>query len=411
MHELLTERPDLFEPNNQMSFYLTLNKVDENKLKDSIYKTYLLHEVTHSKIIFENEKAYYIKQEKTNNTVVITNEDWLSILKREEKKSFDLKNGEMMRCFIIPSQHKTHLYIFAHHLVGDGKAIMCFIEDLMHVYNDEYREEVPLQLITKRDLQNKPLKTIAKIYASFCNLRWKLFYHKNYTWNDYDKLHLDYWGKNKSQISYHTFTKEETTKLLQKAKALNISMNSLIASCFVGIDNNKHSVGMITSVREKGNRTMANLISGVSSTQQFDANLTFEENAKLVHEKAKESIKKYQYFVITFLSNFHPSIIDGILLHAHNQNNHLLLNEISRLMGYKGNFTRDIGITNLTVLDVPKQVGNMYVDNIVVVAPLISYTRKVICASTFDGKLTLSIHDMNQQTDFLKRGIRLLKGK
>ena len=168
---------------------------------------------------------------------------------------------------------------------------------------------------------------------------------------------------------------------------------------------------MITSVREKGNRTMANLISGVSSTQQFDANLTFEENAKLVHEKAKESIRKYQYFVITFLSNFHPSIIDGILLHAHNQNNHLLLNEISRLMGYKGNFTRDIGITNLTVLDVPKQVGNMYVDNIVVVAPLISYTRKVICASTFDGKLTLSIHDMNQQTDFLKRGIQLLKGK
>ena len=111
------------------------------------------------------------------------------------------------------------------------------------------------------------------------------------------------------------------------------------------------------------------------------------------------------------LSKFYPSIIDGILLHAHHQNNHLLLNEISRLTGYKGNFTRDNGITNLTVLDVPKQVGNMYVDNIVVVAPLISYTRKVICASTFDDKLTLSIHDMNQQTDFLKRGISKLKGK
>ena len=86
MHELLTERPDLFEPNNQMSFYLTLNKVDENKLKDSIYKTYLLHEVMHSKVIFEKEKAYYIKQEQTNNKVFITNEDFLNILKREEKK-------------------------------------------------------------------------------------------------------------------------------------------------------------------------------------------------------------------------------------------------------------------------------------------------------------------------------------
>ena len=30
MHELLTERPDLFEPNNQMSFYLTLTKDSEN---------------------------------------------------------------------------------------------------------------------------------------------------------------------------------------------------------------------------------------------------------------------------------------------------------------------------------------------------------------------------------------------
>lgn len=47
-----------------------------------------------------------------------------------------------------------------------------------------------------------------------------------------------------------------------------------------------------------------------------------------------------------YLNKFHPSIIDDILLHDHNQNNHLLLNEISRLMGYKGNFTRDIGIAN-----------------------------------------------------------------
>ena len=185
-------------------------------------------------------------------------------------------------------------------------------------------------------------------------------------------------------------------------------MNSLIASCFIGQDTNKHSVGMITSLREKDNRTMANLISGVSSTQQFEENLSFEENIKQVHFKAKESISKYRTFVIAFLDQFHPSIIDGVLLNAHKQNKHPLLNEVSRLMGYKGNFTRDIGITNLTVLDVPKKVGDIEVENIVVIAPLISYTRKVICASTFDNKLTLTTHDMNKQSDFLKKGVQLL---
>ena len=149
------------------------------------------------------------------------------------------------------------------------------------------------------------------------------------------------------------------------------------------------------SLREKGNDTMANLISGAWTKLKYRDHLSFGDNARSVHNGIQRAIKFYKHFVINFLSSLSPNIIDNILLHTHGYKQNLLMEELCHMTGYKGNISsRDIGITNLTVLDVASQFGEHVIDKLIVVAPLISYTKSVICCSTFDGQLTLAYHDM-----------------
>lgn len=50
MKELLTERPNLFEPNDHMGFYLEMSYVSYEALKEAIFKAYFNNEVTCSRI-------------------------------------------------------------------------------------------------------------------------------------------------------------------------------------------------------------------------------------------------------------------------------------------------------------------------------------------------------------------------
>lgn len=398
MHELLTERPNLFEPNNQMAFYIEMTKVETEKLKGAIEKAYLNNETTCSKIVLlDDGTAYFKKIEGTCCSVQETSLSYHDVILEEEKKAFKLDEGELVRCFIRQFENKTGLLIYAHHLVGDGKAVMCFINDIGNALIGKELTYQPLNLLTKEDItQTYQLPKKVTLYTKFCNLRWKLLGNKVFTFDDYYKNHEHYWKNHTSNITCYTLSEEETLKFRQLSKAAGVSVNSYLTTAFIKDDPSKHSIGMITSLREKGNCTMANLISGISSTQQYDLKISFNENARKVHQEIQRSLNKYRYFVINFMTAFAPSLVDGILLHSHGIIKNMLLEEISRVTGYKGNFTRDIGITNLTVLDVPSHFGNYEIEKLLVIAPLISYTRKVVCVSTFNGKMTLAYHDMLQ---------------
>lgn len=118
MHLLLTERPNLFEPNDHMSFYLEMSKVDMEDLRVAIYKAYLNNETTCCRIVLkEDGNAYYEKMDDTACTIELTTKTWQDIIAEQEKIPFQLDQGEMIRCFIREFEDKTSLFIFAHHLV------------------------------------------------------------------------------------------------------------------------------------------------------------------------------------------------------------------------------------------------------------------------------------------------------
>lgn len=63
-------------------------------------------------------------------------------------------------------------------------------------------------------------------------------------------------------------------------------------------------------------------------------------------------------------------------------------------MGYSGKKVKDMGIWNLTVLDIPTAYNDFEIDNIIFIPPAISYSHKIIGVSTINGKLSISYHNV-----------------
>lgn len=62
-------------------------------------------------------------------------------------------------------------------------------------------------------------------------------------------------------------------------------------------------------------------------------------------------------------------------------------------MGYMGK-TKNLGITNLTELDIPILYGNYEIKNIIFVPPAVSYSHNIIGILIVNGKMTFSFHNM-----------------
>ena len=397
MKEILIERQNLFEPNNQMAFYVEMSHVPYERLKDAIEQAYLNNESTCCKIVLtENGKAFFQKMEHSACKVGQSDKEWKDIVKEQEKVPFALEQGEMIRCFVCETNNKTGLLVFAHHIVADGLGIICFINDVMNALSGKPLEYKPLRSFTKEDIEKEyRLPLIAKAYVAFCNLRYKLFVNNVYDWDDYYGISHHYWSQFESNILHYTFTKEETDKIRMLAKREKVSVNTFLTTAFIKHNKGKKRVGWIISLREKENDTMANLISGACAVMQYKKQLSFGDNARNIQGRIQKAIKFYKYFVIDFLSSLSPNIIDNMLLHTHGYKPNILMEEVCTVTGYRGRImARDVGISNLTVLDIANEFGNHVIDKVIVVSPLISYTKTVICCSTFNGQLTLAYHDM-----------------
>ena len=102
---------------------------------------------------------------------------------------------------------------------------------------------------------------------------------------------------------------------------------------------------------------MSNLTSGVSIKYKFNTKKTFAENALIVHRKIKKKLMKYRLFVLKFITELPATLIDAVLLNTHDCYFDRLAQKTAKIMEYREK-TRDIGVTNLTKIDIPAVYGS-----------------------------------------------------
>lgn len=171
-------------------------------------------------------------------------------------------------------------------------------------------------------------------------------------------------------------------------------------------------VGIPVSVREDGNKSMTNLTSGIRILHSYADTDTFAGNAKQIQKKVAKELAANRFFVLRFLSELAPPLIDGVLLYTHHCYENPLMERLAKVMKYTGEKVKELGITNLTVLDIPSVYGTVKLEKIVFIPPNVSYAHHIIGVSTFHGEMTVTYHGTEEKREeekkFFDRGIENL---
>ena len=205
---------------------IRLWNMDSNELKgeNNLNKEIL-------KILEENLKLDFSLSEKlqeTNRIKLKENKNWIELVNQNENIPFAIDKGELVRAFIIPSEAETQIVIMAHHLAGDGKSIIYFVKDIMNALSGIPLTYKPLALL-ERNLPQKGLPAIAKLYARYCKHKWN---NRFFTWQDYYHLHEKYWKSVSSDIRCETLSVEETQRIKDAARHIGCSVNSYIVTLY-----------------------------------------------------------------------------------------------------------------------------------------------------------------------------------
>lgn len=391
MKEILTERPNLFEPNVYIVMCVELTgEICLQQLTAAINEAYKANEATMSKIVLNHGIAYYEKLSVSGCKTMVTDKNWIELVKENEKLPFAIDKGELVRTFIIPAETDTQIMIMAHHLAGDGKSIIYLIKDIMNALAQNPLTYKPLVLLKRNSFEHIKLSLSAKLFIHYCKRKWK---KSNFTWQDYYNLHNKYWETSCSDIHYETLSISKTEQIIERAKQIGCSVNSYLVTMFLQKYQRKCEVGIPVSIRDSKNEAMSNFTSGIRIYHLFNTEKTFAENAIQVDAKIKREIQKKRLFVLKFLAELPMTLIDAVLLNTHDCYSDRLAKQTAKVMGYIGKI-RDLGITNLTVIDIPVHYGNYKIENIIFVPPAVSYAQNIIGISTVNGKMTFSFHNM-----------------
>jgi hypothetical protein len=417
-HCIYSERTDLLEPNIYIQFLvqITGNPALED-LVSAVKAAFSANEATMSRIAYDkNGDAYYEQMPESGCKVSIVKDDWKNIIRQNEKVTFAIDQGELMRVFVNVAEEDIFLLIMAHHLVGDGKAVTYFIEDVMTALSGKQLEYKPMQLVSYKSMPGKSeLPLLLKLYVYTLNKKWK-YTGKTFHWSDYYKIHEVYWKERSSEIVFERFLPEEINRIHAYAKKIGVSVNSYVATAFLEADRKNETIGMAVNIRMDKNKSISNQATGISVDHLFSDKITFDENVQIVHKRVLYKLRKpvMKYFILRFIPLFTPSLIDSVLLYTYGLYENRITQKLARLMGYSGGKTRELGITNLTKLDIPNTYGIYGLKNGLFIPPVVSYAKHIIGVSTMEDGMAISYHFMNDQDrdkelEFFRRAVRNLK--
>lgn len=389
--EIITERQNLFEPNVYVTMCVEITgKVCPDRLAAAIRDAYNANEAAMSKIVLDQDCASYVKLASSGCSITVTDKSWTELVTENERKPFALNRGELIRTFIITGDTDTRMMIMAHHLAGDGKSIVYLIKDIMSAYAGAILTYKPLTLLTEASFPT-PLPLSAQLYIRYCRRKWK---RRCFTWQDYYTLHHKYWENTASHIRCQTLSADETKQIIEKSGQIGCSVNSYLVTGFLQRYGKKCEVGIPVSIRENENESMSNLTSGISINYCFNTKKTFADNALQVHKKIYRKLREKKMLPLQFLACLPKTLIDACLLQTHGCCSDRLAGQTAKIMGYIGKTKRDLGISNLTTVDIPIVYGSCRIKNIIFVPPAVSYSRNIIGISTFNGQMTISWHNM-----------------
>ncbi len=382
----------LFEPSVYISMLVSMDgEITTKELKEAVEKAYTQNETTMSKIVLDNGKAFFEKLPQTGCKVFVEHRSWREIMHESEKNTFRINEGELVRSYIIPKNEGCSLLVMAHHIMGDGMALILLLQDILcnltgkeadyRPLNREGIEQIPSDLKLPF-FENAGIKTL--------NSKWK----KNgriFTWQDYYNIHEKFWSLRESDIQFEVIQKEELNEIKAECKKQDITVNSYMVARL--LHRNREYENFCCPVSLRGNnRSISNHVALIRMLYKYNKKKTFLENAKEIHKIIRSYVedKNKKYYISLMLREMEPTLLDSALMYTYGGYNNKISKLIAALMGYVGDRKTHLSITNLQNVNLKMDYERFQLKDIAFMAACMSATKDVACISTFQDKMTIS---------------------
>ena len=396
MYRIETERGDLFDVNMMITIQATVcGSATENELIAAFHEAVASFEILNSKVVIDdNGDAFYDNCASPGNSIVFKDFEISDLIREQECKRFKIEDGEFLRCFVSrTNSDEMKLCFLMHHLGGDGKSLLYFIEAFLKCLNCEKSEYRKLLLLDRTTLpKDVKLPLFAKWMVKSYNRKWQKE-RRVFGFNDMSKAYEMFWQKHSTTVRNEVTEGSELKEKLKTCKTGGFGFTSYtIAEMIQGIPQ-VQDIGLDVDGRIDSNRTMSNQATGISVKYRYDRNKSLVENATVIDRMMKRKLKDigFRYFILLFMSEFDPTLVDAVNLEFAGYFHSDVSAKLARLLGY-GHNTKDISITNLTRADIQTEYGKYLLSDLIFVPPVVSYGKNIIGMVTVGNRLNKAYH-------------------
>ena len=386
-----TERVDLFDSNIVITMTVALDReVTEEAAKAAFTKACSLHEVLNSKVVIEDSgEAFYVDSDTPNNSITATPLKLEELIYENERRRFRIEEGEFIRAFLSPDG----LVFMMHHLGGDGKSLVYFIETFMKCLAGIECGFMPFRSLGISDLpEDSKLPFYYKLLADSWNRKWRKE-RRVFGFEDMEESYKKYWKDRTTKTEIRRYNKDELGKLIKNAKSAGVSLTAYMITDMIKDADTAMDVGLAVDGRTDANRSMGNQATGIAVKYRYDSGKSFDENAKAIFKAMRSKLDDIgsRYLVLQFMGLLDPTLKDSLNLVRSGFYQSKLTRKAADLLGY-GDKVKDISITNLTRVDIPLSYGDYNIREIVFIPPVVSYAKNVFGIVTAGDVMTVAQH-------------------
>lgn len=390
--ELLLERTFLFDPNIYMTVVITIEgDVSEEELCEAVRKAYTQNQTTMSKIVLDEQgKVYQEEMSQTGCKVYVDERDWQEILCESERKTFRINEGELIRTFIIPRGKQKDIFLMAHHITCDGNGLLILAEDILNNLQGKEVEYKPTKVMTKEWVINRGnLKFVEKLGLKSVSQKWGKEKHV-FGWDDYYKVHEEYWKNRRTEISFTEIESSELMALKEECKKCGVTVNSYLVAKLMQKYPESKKLGIPVSVRGE-ERSISCLVSSATVYSKYDTNKEFEENLTYIDKTVKKELTSEGavYRTPQFVAITDPTLLQAAYIQNVIEYESKNVDTMARILGLYGDERCELGITNLREVTFSSEYDRFKVTGVIPVAPLIATTEKLFTISTYNGKMLI----------------------
>ena len=430
-------------------------QVSETMVRDAVSKVRLRHPNLRSRIVEDEKGNPWLTSEGAGEIPVQavhreSDDHWIGLVQEQCQVPFDFEVRPAARFFLLQSPAACELVILCHHIACDGLSLAFLARDLMQHLGDPDREVEllpdPVPIDSDTLPQSVSLNPVARFFVNRINKKWQ---EEKVTFDREDYLNLTaaYWKRYQHQVLAVELSEAQTSALVERCRAEEVTVNSALTSAFVGAqvivlgDRPFHSgILVAASLRDRlpvpPGEAMGFYATAVQPKFVYDGGRRFWDNARQFHRKVRCFYTDKDLFREALgWCHVDPTLLEAIIfktlgglvpegssryqkISAFSRRDDTVLRILKRdKMDSLDRILYGTTVTNLARLDFPRGYGALELERLIMkpggAFPLANFNL-VLGAATCSGKLSLLLEfiednvDLSTMTEIKDKALELL---